>query len=35
MGKNKLAKSLELDNEESKELFDQYHRKSTFCKRIV
>jgi len=34
MGKNKLAKSLELDNEESKELFDQYHRKVPFVKEL-
>jgi DNA polymerase I-like protein with 3'-5' exonuclease and polymerase domains len=34
MGKNKLAKSLELDNEESKELFDQYHRKVPFVREL-
>ena len=34
MGKNKLARSLELDNEESKELFDQYHKKVPFVKEL-
>jgi len=34
MGKNKLAKSLELDNEESKELFDQYHKKVPFVREL-
>ena len=34
MGKNKLARSLELDNEESKELFDQYHRKVPFVREL-
>ena len=34
MGKNKLANSLELDNEESKELFDQYHRKVPFIREL-
>ncbi len=34
MGKNKLAKSLELDSEESKELFDQYHRKVPFVREL-
>ena len=31
MGKGKLAKSLELDMDEAKELFEQYHSKSPFC----
>ena len=34
MGKNKLAKSLELDDEESKELFDQYHRQVPFVREL-
>ena len=34
MGKNKLARSLDLDNEESKELFDQYHRKVPFVREL-
>ena len=34
MGKNKLAKSLGLDREESKELFDQYHRKVPFVREL-
>ena len=34
MGKNKLARSLELDNEESKELFDQYHREVPFVREL-
>jgi len=34
MGKNKLANSLELDSEESKELFDQYHRKVPFVREL-
>mgnify|MGYP003674991729 CR=1 FL=1 len=34
MGKNKLAHTLELDDEESKELFDQYHRKVPFIREL-
>ena len=34
MGKNKLAKSLELDNEESKELFNQYHKQVPFVREL-
>jgi len=34
MGKNKLARSLELDDEESKELFDQYHRQVPFVREL-
>ena len=34
MGKNKLAHSLELDDEESKELFDQYHRRVPFIREL-
>tara|TARA_Y100001963_G_scaffold149758_1_gene229752 strand:- start:47 stop:973 length:927 start_codon:yes stop_codon:yes gene_type:complete len=34
MGKNKLAKSLGLDRDESKELFDQYHRKVPFVREL-
>ena len=34
MGKNKLAKSLGLDRDESKELFNQYHRKVPFVREL-
>ena len=34
MGKNKLARSLELDNEESKALFDQYHKEVPFVREL-
>jgi DNA polymerase I-like protein with 3'-5' exonuclease and polymerase domains len=34
MGKGKLARSLELDNEEAKELFNQYHSKVPFVKKL-
>ena len=34
MGKNKLARSLELDDEESKELFDQYHKEVPFVREL-
>ena len=34
MGKNKLAASLELDNEEAKELFNQYHRQVPFVRNL-
>ena len=34
MGKNKLAHTLELNDDESKELFDQYHRKVPFIREL-
>jgi len=34
MGKGKLAASLELDKEEAKELFDEYHRQVPFVKEL-
>ena len=34
MGKGKLAKSLELDKEEAEELFDQYHTKVPFVRKL-
>jgi DNA polymerase I-like protein with 3'-5' exonuclease and polymerase domains len=34
MGKTKLAKSLELDKDEAKELFDQYHNKVPFVREL-
>jgi len=34
MGKGKLARSLELDEEESKELFNQYHREVPFVREL-
>jgi len=34
MGKGKLAKSLELEPDEAKELFDQYHSKVPFVKKL-
>ena len=34
MGKNKLADSLELDKEEAKELFDEYHRQVPFVREL-
>ena len=34
MGKGKLAKSLELDMNEAKELFEQYHSKVPFVRKL-
>ena len=34
MGKNKLARSLELEDDEAKELFNQYHTKVPFVKKL-
>ena len=34
MGKGKLAKSLELDTDEAKELFEQYHSKVPFVRKL-
>jgi len=34
MGKGKLAKSLELDKDEAEELFDQYHTKVPFVRKL-
>ena len=34
MGKNKLARSLELETDVSKDLFDQYDRRVPYCKTI-
>jgi DNA polymerase I-like protein with 3'-5' exonuclease and polymerase domains len=34
MGKTKLARSLELDKDEAKELFDQYHNKVPFVREL-
>ena len=35
MGKNKLAKSLELETEEAKDLFDQYHKRVPFVRQLA
>jgi DNA polymerase I-like protein with 3'-5' exonuclease and polymerase domains len=35
MGKNKLARSLELEPEEAKDLFDQYHREVPFVRQLA
>tara|TARA_R100000988_G_scaffold25676_1_gene12415 strand:- start:37 stop:2046 length:2010 start_codon:yes stop_codon:yes gene_type:complete len=35
MGKNKLARSLELETEEAKDLFDQYHKKVPFVRQLA
>ena len=34
MGKNKLARSLELDDDEAKELFNKYHTKVPFVRKL-
>ena len=35
MGKNKLARSLELETEEAKDLFDQYHKRVPFVRQLA
>jgi DNA polymerase I-like protein with 3'-5' exonuclease and polymerase domains len=35
MGKNKLARSLELEDDEAKDLFEQYHREVPFVKQLA
>ena len=34
MGKNKLARSLELEDDEAKELFEKYHSKGPFGRKL-